>query len=298
MTEPKLPTTWSRLYSWVTIATTFATLAASAIAFVGVFVWIDEKSDREDERIARAEEREVREADVVGKALQIIAAESRDGLFSNKDSGQAQWAIEALAKIGARIIIEAEQVDLVDVAIDCADFEIKTNLLTILRSRFRAGRMELTADTITTTLGSFVDMQFVARVRTGGATFEFDKSGIADVTIFDAGAPSNVSRDSFAPVRIKTTETIATNLTYRGRGGSVLIEKLGADKSLGESFQNCSFTTRPDAVRVCLGLESDAQPTLDKFEFVFDLSPIECDTGPTPRRFYEIRNLDVPRSST
>lgn len=197
-------TTIRAIVEWAALITT---IIAGVIAIVGIGVWLDEASDRADERTARKEEREARAADaevrkigLIGQAQASLAAEAADGFFRTDGDPQVIWAIETLQRYRVPIKVTAPRVDLRGFDLTCADLTIEAERVWFSELLVRKSVITITAKSI-----------------------EINESGLqgsaVDLweTLFEGDAPSphplSISRSEIDGVRF------GGSTTYKHAGG-------------------------------------------------------------------------------
>lgn len=117
-------------------------IAAGLAAIWGVFVWLSEAPDRK-------EERDQRRSDQIARANEILS--SAAGPANDIDSDRnpnIQWAINKLAQYGQRAVLDADNVQLSNINIDCATLLIRARTASITDVTFRASQIAFTGETL------------------------------------------------------------------------------------------------------------------------------------------------------
>lgn len=125
---------WPTVERWVT-------LGAAIAAILGVFFWISEGPDRDEERSNRR-------AELLGRAEDAIARAAEDGVISTTYDHRLEWAVETLASLNSPISLRAPIVDLGQLRLDCGYITISADTFDASRAVLRGVEMEIYSPSI------------------------------------------------------------------------------------------------------------------------------------------------------
>lgn len=211
-------TVWDRFIQVLTIL-------ASVTAIAGVWVWVDEKNDREDERRARQEERATRSADsevrrmaLIAQAQEIISSAGSRGNM-NSYVGNLQWSIDLLTRENQPISVATPKtLTIFGLDFTCAKVFIQAKSTSIFQSTFRNSSISVSGRVTffrTGVSGSDFDISY-----DGGDNplnqepLEMVQSVVSDTRISTQNTAPYVVSDS-APVRLESTAMNIENSRIR-----------------------------------------------------------------------------------
>lgn len=243
-------------------------IAASVISAIGIWVWVDEKSDRDDERKARSEERasramdgEARRISLIGQAYAAIELAASDGTFDTDDSGLTRWALKALQDEGEPIRIVADTVMISGVDFTCTKLKINAKTIGFSDVLIRNSEIDLDVEgpmdvwiMRSGLLGSFFSVSWAGREGSKPEEpISISGSELSDVSIMQyrqvtpAGSKEKMYRQEASP-SLAVFDSRSRELKLLGSGGTSRVRFLGADAAFrsweakcqkGEFFVDC-----------------------------------------------------------